>query len=308
MRSKKQINTELIEEIQDFKKKRRAIILAHNYQIPEVQDIADFLGDSLELSQKAARTDAKVILFCGVRFMAETAAVLSPHKTVLIPDMQAGCPLADMITVEDLRGLRKKHPHATVVCYVNTSAEIKAESDICCTSANADRIVKALKAQTEIIFIPDRHLAHYASLKAGKDLLIWDGYCPVHIEISAQNILKQKKAHPAAKVIVHPECSAKVIDLADGVFSTSGMCKYAKETTAKEIIVGTENGFLYRLRKENPDKEFYPACEAAICWDMKRITLEKVSWALKNMQYKIEISSQVQQKAKQTVNRMLEIT
>lgn len=298
----------LAEEIWDLKKRRKAIILAHNYQIPEVQDIADFLGDSLELSQKAAQTDAEVIVFCGVRFMAETAAVLSPQKRVLIPDMQAGCPLADMITVKDLRSLKEKHPAATVVCYVNTSAVIKAESDVCCTSANADRIVKALKNESEIIFVPDRHLADYASRRADKDLIIWDGHCPVHIGISVQDILRQKKAHPTTKVIVHPECISEVIDLADGVFSTSGMGKYAKETEAKEIIIGTENGFLYRLRKENPDKNFYPACDEAICPDMKLITLEKVLWALKNMQSEVKVPLQIQKRAKQALGRMLEIT
>lgn len=308
MQNKKQVNAKLVEEIWDFKKRRSAIILAHNYQIPEVQDIADFLGDSLELSQKAAQTDAEVILFCGVRFMAETAAVLSSQKRVLIPDMQAGCPLADMITVKDLRNLKKKHPEATVVCYVNTPAVIKAESDVCCTSANADRIIKALKNESEIIFVPDKHLAAYASRRAGKDLIIWDGHCPVHIGISAEDILRQKKAHPTAKVIVHPECTAEVIDLADGVFSTSGMGKYAKETSAKEMIVGTENGFLYRLAKENPDKKFYPASKLAICPDMKLITLEKVLWSLKNMQYEVKVPPPIQKRAKQALGRMLEIT
>ena len=300
-------NSKLIQKIQQLKRKRNAVILAHNYQIGEVQDIADYTGDSLELSRTASKTNADVIVFCGVRFMAETASILCPNKLVLMPDINAGCPMADMITRDELKALKKEHPKATVVAYVNTSAEVKAEIDICCTSGNAVKVVESLKDASEIIFVPDKYLGHYASVKANRDLILWDGYCPVHAKILPEDIARQRKAHPKAKIIVHPECTPKVIQLADEALSTSGMCKYAKLSNASEIIVGTEPGMLYRLRKENPEKKFYPLSDQAICQDMKLTTLEKVLWCLENMKYEVKVPEDIQIRAKRAMDRMLEV-
>ena len=298
-------NSKLIEKIQRLRKQRNAIILAHNYQIGEVQDIADYVGDSLGLSQTASHTDADVIVFCGVRFMAETASILCPGKKVLMPDINAGCPMADMITAEALRALKKEHPKAQVLSYVNTSAEVKAETDICCTSANAVKIAESLKDIEEIIFLPDKHLAHYVSTKTNRNFITWDGYCPTHVNILPDDILRQKKDYPNAKVIVHPECTSPVIQLADKVLSTEGMCKYVQSANASEIIMGTEAGFLYRLQKENPEKEFYPASEKAICPTMKLTTLEKVLRCLEDMKYEVKITDEIRLKAKKAVDRML---
>jgi len=299
--------TDIIKRIKELKEKKKAIILAHNYQIPEVQDVADFVGDSLGLSMEASKTNAEVIVFCGVYFMAETAKILSPQKTVLIPDKNAGCPMADMITAKDLRELKAKHPQAKVLCYVNTPAEVKAECDICCTSANAIKIVNGpLEDVDQIIFAPDRYLAHYVSTQTGRSFIYWHGYCPTHVKILAKDILKQKKLHPNVEVIVHPECTPEVIKLADKVLSTEGMCKYAKNSSAKELIVGTETGLLYRLRKENPDKLFYPATEEALCPNMKLTTLEKVLWALEDMRYEIILSEDVIARAQGSIKRMLD--
>ncbi len=300
-------NSKLMQKIQQLKRKRNAVILVHNYQIGEVQDIADYTGDSLELSRTASKTNADVIVFCGVRFMAETASILCPDKLVLMPDINAGCPMADMITRDELKALKKEHPKATVVAYVNTSAEVKAEIDICCTSGNAVKVIESLKDATEIIFVPDKYLGHYVSVKANRDLILWDGYCPVHAKILPEDIAKQRKAHPEAKVIVHPECTPQVIKLADEALSTSGMCKYAKLSSASEIIVGTEPGMLYRLRKENPKKKFYPLSTQAICQDMKLTTLKKVLWCLEDMKYEIKVPEDIQIKAKRAVDRMLEV-
>ena len=296
-----------IEKINKLKKKRDAILLVHNYQLGEVQDIADYLGDSLGLSLKAAKSDSKVIVFCGVHFMAETASILCPDKVVLIPDPLAGCPMANMITVEELRSLKNKHPEAAVVSYVNTTAEIKAESDICCTSANADKIVNSLEA-SEIIFVPDKYLAHYVSTKTEKKIIPWNGYCPTHIRILIEHILEQKKLHPKAKVIVHPECTPNVIDLADEVLSTSGIVRYARESRAKEIIVGTEIGIIYRLRKENPNKKFYAASNSAVCPNMKLNTLKRIYMALKEERYLVRVSKPVANKARKALERMFSIT
>jgi quinolinate synthase len=296
-----------IEKIKKLKKKRDAILLVHNYQLGEVQDIADYLGDSLGLSLTAAKSDHKVIVFCGVRFMAETASILCPDKIVLIPDPSAGCPMANMITADELHSLKNKHPEAAVVSYVNTTAEIKAESDICCTSANADKIVNSLEA-SEIIFVPDKYLAHYVSTKTKKKIIPWNGYCPTHIKILVEHILEQKKLHPQAKVIVHPECTPNVINVADEVLSTGGMVRYARESRAKEIIVGTEIGIIYRLRQENPNKNFYAASNSAICPNMKLNTQEKVIWSLENMKHQINIPQNVQVKAKKALQKMLEIS
>lgn len=218
-------DAELVEKILALKKRRNAVILAHNYQLGEVQDIADFVGDSLELSQNAAKTDASVIVFCGVHFMAETASILCPDKVVLLPDMNAGCPMADMITAERLRAKKKEHPRAVVVCYINSSAEVKAESDICCTSANAVGVIESLGAR-EIIFVPDKYLGHYVSARTGKKMILWPGFCPTHVRIKPERIKELKREYPQAKIVVHPECTPEVIALADEVFSTSGMCRY----------------------------------------------------------------------------------
>ena len=296
----------LQERILQLKKERNAIILVHNYQLGEVQDIADFTGDSLELSQKAAQTSAEVIVFCGVHFMAETAAILCPEMTVLLPDTQAGCPMADMITAERLKKRKKELPEATVVCYVNTTAEVKAEADICCTSANAVKVVESLDSE-EILFIPDQYLGQYVATKTKKKMTFWPGYCPAHVRIQPQDITKLKQQYPQAKVIVHPECQPEVISLADEVFSTSGMCRYARSTDVNQMIVGTEIGIIYRLKKENPGKQFIPASEQAICSTMKIITLEKVLRSLEEMAPQITIPEEVRLKAKTAVDRMLAV-
>lgn len=298
---------ELVKKIGELKKKRDAVILAHNYQSGEIQEIADYVGDSLELSILAKGTKAKIILFCGVRFMAETASILSPDKTVLIPDKDAGCPLANMVDKDSLRKFKKDYPGAPVVAYVNTTAEVKAESDICCTSANSIKIVNSLP-QSQILFIPDKHLANYTASKiSDKRIIPYSGYCPVHMKILPEDILKMKKRYPKAKIIVHPECTTDVIKLADEVLSTGGMVKYAKESKAKEFIIGTEVGILYRLRKENPGKSFYPASESAICSDMKLTTLKKVFTSLSEMKYEVKVPEGIRKSVLKAVTSMLNI-
>jgi len=298
--------SELRDKILYLKRQRKAVILAHNYQLGEVQDIADFVGDSLELSQNAAKTDAEVIVFCGVLFMAETASIICPDKTVLLPDINAGCPLADMITAESLRERKRELPEALVVCYINSSAEVKAESDVCCTSANGGKIVESLDAK-EILFVPDQYLGHYISTKTDKKMSLWPGFCPTHVRIQPPDITRLKQDYPQAKVIVHPECKLEVIALADEVLSTSGMCRFAQRTEAKEIIVGTEIGLIHRLKKENPGKRFIPASERAICPTMKLITLENILWALEEMAYEVKVPEEIRLKAKVAVDRMLEV-
>jgi quinolinate synthase len=295
----------LAEKIKELKKERNALILVHNYQLPEVQDIADNLGDSLELSRIAAKSDAKVIVFCGVHFMAETASILCPEKKVIMPDVKAGCPMANMITAEDLRELKSRHPKAVVVGYVNTSADVKAELDICCTSTNAVEIVNKLKNEEEIIFVPDKYLADFVSKKTGKVLISWDGYCPTHVKILPEDIVRAVRKHPDAKVIVHPECVPEVISLADEALSTGKMCKYAKESQDKEFIIGTETGIIYRLHKDNPDKKFYPATELAVCPNMKRATQEKVLWALEELKEEVKVPDDIRRRAKKAIERML---
>ena len=296
----------LIEEILRLKRERNAIILAHNYQLGEVQDIGDFVGDSLELSQRAAQTDAGVIVFCGVHFMAETASILCPDKVVLLPDMHAGCPMANMVTADALRGKKEEHPGAVVVCYINSSAEVKAESDVCCTSANAVRIVDKLPGGIEILFVPDQYLGHYVSAKTGREMILWPGYCPTHVRIKAQDIIRLREEHPQAKVTVHPECRPEVIALADEVLSTGGMCRFASSTEAKEVIIGTEIGLLHRLRKENPGKRFIPASDQAVCPRMKLITLERILWTLEEMTPEVKVPEEIRLRAKAAVDKMLE--
>ncbi|MCL0094132.1 quinolinate synthase NadA [Dehalococcoidia bacterium] len=297
---------QLIESILERKKRRNAIILAHNYQLGEVQDIADFVGDSLELSQKAAETGAEVIVFCGVHFMAETASIVSPNKTVLLPDMQAGCPMADMIDADQLRQKKAEHPDARVVCYVNSAAEVKAESDVCCTSANAVRIVRGLKDAGEIIFVPDQYLGHYVMTRAGCEMILWPGYCPTHVRILPQDILRLRKEYPQAKVVVHPECRPEVVALADEATSTSGICRFAGRDDVRELIVGTEMGIIHRLRKENPGKRFIPISEQAVCPNMKLVTLEKILWSLEEMAPEVKVPEEIRLRAKAAVDRMLE--
>jgi quinolinate synthase len=298
---------DLSEKIQELKKKRQAIILVHNYQLPEVQDIADFRGDSLELSRIASKTDAKVIVFCGVHFMAETASILCPQKKVIMPDINSGCPMANMMTVKDLKKLKEKHPRAVVVGYVNTSAEVKAELDVCCTSTNAVAVVNALCDKEEIIFVPDKYLADFVEKRSGRKLIKWNGFCPTHIKILPEDIIREKKFHPQAKVIVHPECLPSVVAMADEVLSTSQMCKFAKDTEAGEIIVGTEVGLIYRLKKDNPSKEFYPASESAVCPNMKRINQEKIMWALEELKEEVRVSDEIRNRAKKAIAKMLQI-
>lgn len=296
----------LVQKIEQLKQKKQVAILAHNYQLPEVQEIADYRGDSLELSRVAAKSDKKTIIFCGVYFMAETASILCPDKTILIPDALAGCPMANMIDAEDVRQLKERHPKAIVVGYVNTPADVKAELDVCCTSTNAADIIAKLKNE-EIIFIPDKYLADYVSKKTGKRLISWEGYCPTHVKILPEDIIKQIRQHPGAKVMVHPECRPEVAELADEVLSTGKMCTYAKNSSAKEFIVGTEVGMIYRLEKDNPGKKFYPASERATCPNMKRTTLEKVLWALEENKTEVRVSDDIRRKARRAIDKMVEL-
>ncbi|PKM42565.1 MAG: quinolinate synthase [Firmicutes bacterium HGW-Firmicutes-8] len=299
--------SDLAEEITELKKKRNAVILAHLYQRPEVQDIADFTGDSLGLSQEAAQTDADVIVFCGVHFMAETAAILSPRKTVLLPESNAGCPMADMVTADALREKKKEFPDAVVVCYVNSSADVKAESDICCTSANAVKVVKSIPEHNRIIFVPDKNLGHYVGLQTGREIIYWPGYCNTHDKLTVSDIQKAKNAHPGAVVMVHPECRPEVVALADEVFSTSGMIKFANDNGGREYIIGTEIGILHQLQRRCPDKKFFMASNKLICPNMKATTLEKVKWALQEMHPRITVPEAVREKALGAVKRMIAV-
>ena len=300
---------ELTDKIKKLKKEKNAVILAHNYQLPEIHDIADFVGDSLGLSMSAAKTDAEVIVFCGVHFMAETAKILSPHKTVLLPDKNAGCPMADMINADDLKSLQAAHPKAVTLCYVNTSAAVKAQCDYCCTSANALKMVQnILKKNEEIIFIPDKYLAQYVAGQVGRKFIIWEGYCPTHARILPENIVQAQKLHPRAKVLVHPECKPQLTELADVVASTEKMCAYVQNAPDTEFIIATEIGIIHRMKKENPGKSFYPASDKATCPNMKRINLEKVLWSLEDLTYEITVPQDIMDKARLSIERMLQVT
>lgn len=296
------------EELRELAREKNALIIAHNYQRPEVQDAADFTGDSLELSRTAAGTDAEIILFCGVHFMAETAYILSPQKKVLIADINAGCPMADMITADQLRQLKAEHPDALVVAYVNTSAAVKAETDICCTSANAATVVANIPADREIIFVPDRNLALYVEKKTGRQLIKWEGYCPTHEYITAADIERSKQEHPGAVVIAHPECLPEVQDMADSLESTSGMIRYAKASDARTFIIATEMGLLHRLKNENPGKEFFSPTRKALCPNMKLTTLAKALETLRQERYQIEIDEDIRLKALAAVEAMVSYT
>jgi quinolinate synthase len=296
--------SDIQDEILRLKEKRHAIILAHNYQRGDVQDIADVVGDSLELARAAARMDGDVIIFCGVDFMAETATVLSPKKTVLLPAPDACCPMADMITADQLRLVKSRHPDAAVVCYVNTTAEVKAECDICCTSANAVAVVNSVPEE-EIIFVPDRNLARYAARFTNKTILPWEGYCLVHDRYTPAQVNEARRLHPDAIVLVHPECRPEVIDCADHVASTSGILNLVRTLPDKEFIIGTEVGILHRLTKESPEKTCYPLSPNAICVNMKKTDLVKVHNALVSMQPRVTVPAEIADRARGAIERML---
>ncbi|MBN2525032.1 MAG: quinolinate synthase NadA [Deltaproteobacteria bacterium] len=297
--------TEIVEKIQKLKKKRNAVILAHNYQLADVQDVADFSGDSLELAKKAANLQEDVVVFCGVHFMAETAAMLSPEKTVLLPDAHAGCPMADMASGEDVLALKKQHPDAVVVCYVNSTADVKAVSDVCCTSSNAVDIIRRIPLEREIIFVPDKYLGGHVSRMTERDIILFDGYCPTHARQLEAHVTAAREAWPGAPVIVHPESRKEVCLSADGALSTGQMCTWAKQSDAQTIVVGTEIGLLHRLRKENPGKTFVPLLEQAVCENMKKITLEKILWSLEDLSPRITVPEEVAKKANRAVLAML---
>jgi quinolinate synthase len=296
----------LSQKVLELKKKRNAIILAHNYQPGEVQDVADYIGDSLELSQKAAAVEEDVIVFCGVHFMAETASILSPQKTVLLPEIHAGCPMADMITAVELVAWKKRYPGKPVVCYVNTSAEVKAECDVCCTSSNAVNVVNSVESR-EILFAPDKNLAAWVARQVSKIIIPWDGYCYIHNNILARDIREKKKMYPEAEVWVHPECRPEVIDLADKVLSTGKMVKEARLTETREIIVGTEAGIIYRLKHDNPAKNFYPAHDLAFCANMKKINLRKVYTALEQMITRVQVPPEISRRARGAIEKMVKL-
>ena len=301
------MTTELFDRIRTLKAERHAVILAHNYQPDEIQDLADFAGDSLGLSIQASETDADVIVFCGVRFMAETAAILSPQKKVLMPEPNAGCPMADMITAEQLRDLKRQHPEALVVCYVNSSAEVKAESDYCCTSANAVDVVKSLPVDRQILFVPDQHLGRFVQERTGRDMVLWPGYCSTHVLIAENDVKAARQKYPDAVVMAHPECSEPVKDLADELLSTGQMLKYVKTSAATRFIVATEIGILHPLRKVRPDAEFIAASPRGVCPNMKKTTLDKLLASLENLQYEITVPQEIRDKARRSLERMVEI-
>ena len=300
-------DAEKIAEIRRLAQARGAVILAHNYQRAEVQDAADYTGDSLELARKATEIEADVIVFCGVYFMAETAAILNPSKTVLIPDPTAGCPMADMITGAQLRELKSRHPGAKAVCYVNSTAEVKAECDLCVTSGNAERVMKTFAPDEEIIFVPDQHLGSHIMGLLGRKYILWPGYCPTHAALTVQAIADARAAHPGAPVLVHPECAKDIRDAADERLSTGGMCKYARESAAKEILVGTEVGILHRLQQESPDKKFYPVNERLVCPNMKKTTLENLMESLREMKTRVTVPADIAVRAKRAIDAMLAI-
>lgn len=294
------------EEILKLKEMKKAVILAHNYQIPEIQDLADFVGDSLELSKHSKKINAPLIVFCGVRFMAETAKILSPRKKVLLPALDAGCPLADTILPDQLLALRAKHPDAWVVSYVNTSAQIKALSDVCCTSSNAVAVVKNVPVK-KVIFVPDKNLGNWVAKNVPeKEIIIWQGFCYVHEQFTLEELERAKKRLPDAEILVHPECRSEVVEHADFVLSTAGMLTHAKKSSAKRFIVGTEEGMLHKLKKENPDKEFYSLGCAKTCVNMKKTTLRQLRDSLAKGQYEIDLEEEVIAKASVALERMIE--
>jgi len=295
------------DKIRRLLEKRNAVMLSHNYQPPEIQDLADLCGDSLELSIKASQTEAEVIVFCGVHFMAETASILSPDKTVLLPRKDAGCPMADMIDPEGLQVMIDRFPSMPVVTYVNSTAAVKALSTICCTSANVVDVVNSLDAG-EVIMTPDRNLALYAASRTKKKVHTWDGYCPIHNGLNPEDVHNARKAHPEAVFMAHPECRPEVLDLADVIRSTSGMIRYARESKNTSYIVGTENGLIYPLKKANPGKKFYPASSKMVCENMKKISLEDVARSLELMEGEVKVPENIRRPAFQTVQRMVDLS
>ena len=299
---------ELINQILELKRQRNAVIVAHNYQIDDVQEIADVVGDSFALSKYCASSPQDVIVFCGVHFMAESAKLLSPHKTVLLTEINAGCPMADMVNAADLLEMKGKHPKAAVVCYINTSADVKAECDICCTSSNAVKVIKSLP-EKEIIFVPDKNLGDYIAKKVpDKKMILWDGYCITHHRVTPEDVTKVKDIHPDAVVLVHPECRPEVVELADFVGSTKQIIDFALASKEKKFIIGTEMGVLTRLKKDNPDKIFYLLSQGLICPNMKKTKLESVYHALRDMKYAIELDEGIIGRARRTLERMLEVS
>ena len=301
-------STTLVDRLRELARQRNAVILAHNYQRGEVQDAADFVGDSLGLSQQAAATDAEVILFCGVHFMAETAAILCPGKTVLIPDEHAGCPMANMVTRRELQEAKARHPDAVVVCYVNSTAEIKALSDLCCTSANAVKIVASIPEDRQVLFVPDQSLGGYVARQLGRELILWPGYCPTHHRMLPENVERLKAEHPDALFVCHPECTEPVIDLADAVGSTSGILRVCRERAERTFIIGTEIGILHRLRKENPGKTFLAVTPLADCPNMKLSTIEKMVWSLEDGVHQVRVPPDIADAARTSIERMLALS
>lgn len=297
----------IVAQINKLKKEKNAVILAHNYQSPEIQDIADYLGDSLDLGKKAAETDADVIVFCGVDFMAETASLLSPDKTVLLPEIDAKCPLAMMITREGLKKIKEEHPGVPVITYVNTTASVKAESGVCCTSANILKVADSFSGN-ELIVTPDKHLAAYLQSKTDKKIIPWQGYCSTHEKILPEHIKRQKELHPDALVVSHPECRMDVLEISDEVAGTGGMVRFAKESDAKEFIIATEVGMLHRLKKEAPDKTFYAASDLAVCHNMKKTSLHSVLNSLKNNKHVVSVPEDTRKEARKAIQRMLDLS
>jgi len=308
---------EKIDEIKKLAKEKNAVILAHNYELPEIQDLADYVGDSLGLSQIAGKTDADIIVFCGVHFMAETASIISPDKKVLIPDLKAGCSLADCITAEQLKQWKTENPGAVVVSYVNTTAEVKAESDYCCTSSNAVKVINTISKEKKILFCPDKFLGNYVKAKTGRDIEIWDGACHVHERIGDNLFGETEKKYPDAEFLIHPECGcstqcmlkAEVYQSCNNVhiFSTEGMINFAEKSAAKEFVIATEVGILHRMKKSSPDKKFYPASEESVCEFMKMITIDKVYDAINYEQYEVKVPEDLAEKARIPIDRMVNI-
>ena len=298
----------LVRKILELKKKKGALIVAHNYQRDEIQELADLTGDSFKLAREVKAAKEKVVVFCGVKFMAESASILSPEKTILLPVEEAGCPLAEMITVEKLKKKKAEYPEAAVVSYVNSTAAVKAESDICCTSSNAVQIVKSLKEE-KVIFVPDKNLGRYVREHVPeKELILWDGYCVVHMRLTRDEVSKTKELHPNAEFIAHPECRKEVLELADYIGSTAGMVKYVKGSSCKEFIVGTEIGIIYKMKRDNPEKMFYVPTDQFVCANMKLTTLGWIARSLEQMIYEVKVPDNVAGPARKALERMLEVT